>query len=164
MRADCFRYKREIWCKFTRMEIRIEKYRPEFNQQVIEVWERSVRATHHFLKPADIDLYKSIVQSIDFTVFDVYCAFDRNEKLVGFLGVADQKLEMLFLAPECIGRGIGKKLMMFALTELEVNQVDVNEGNSEATAFYQKAGFKIYDRTPHDDQGKPYPILKMKLK
>ena len=43
---------------------------------MIDVWERSVRATHDFLDRADIDFYKSIVSQIDFGAFQSYCILD----------------------------------------------------------------------------------------
>lgn len=128
----------------------------------MEVWEQSVRATHLFLKIEDIAFYKSIVEKMDFSAFDVYCVFD-SVCMVGILGVANHKLEMLFLRPGYIGKGIGRYLMNFVLRELGVNQVDVNEGNAAAVAFYEKFGFQCYDRTALDDSGRPYPILKMRL-
>lgn len=130
---------------------------------MISLWERSVRATHDFLTSSDIDGLVPLVQGIDFNAFGVYCAFDENHNMVGILGVADHKLEMLFLEPKEIGKGIGRRLMDFALKDLAVDKVDVNEGNTKAVAFYRKFGFEVYDRTPLDDHGKPYPILKMRL-
>ena len=70
---------------------------------------------------------------------------------------------MLFLRPECIGNGIGKALTELAIKELNVTEVDVNEGNESAVKFYQRFGFEQYDRTPVDSTGKPYPILMMRL-
>ncbi|WP_435354177.1 GNAT family N-acetyltransferase [Emticicia sp. SJ17W-69] len=145
------------------MPLQIEKYNDDFRNQIIEIWEESVRATHHFLQSEDIDFYKSIVQTIDFNTFDVFCGFSENKELVGFLGIAENKLEMLFLKPECIGKGIGKTMMDFALNELKITEVDVNEDNTNALDFYKKFGFKVYDRTPLDGTEKPYPILKMRL-
>jgi putative acetyltransferase len=144
------------------MTPRILKYNPALREQVIEVWERSVRATHDFLEPADIDFYKSLVQQIDFGAFEVFCVIDDHNEMIGILGTADRKLEMLFLVPESIGMGIGKFLLEFVLYELNVDSVDVNEGNLNAVNFYKHFGFKVYDRKPIDDSGKPYPILKMK--
>jgi putative acetyltransferase len=144
------------------MDIRIEKYRDEDREELIGLWERSVRATHHFLQAGDLEYIKSLVLEIDFHAFEVYCAFTAPHQLAGFLGVAGQKLEMLFLDPAFIGKGMGKTLMQFALKELKVNAVDVNEGNENAVQFYKKAGFQVYERTPLDSSGKPYPILKMK--
>jgi putative acetyltransferase len=145
------------------MNISIQKYKDEYREQVIEVWEQSVRTTHHFLQISDIDFYKNLVQGIDFNSFDVYCAFNDTAEMVGIIGVADYKLEMMFLKPSVIGKGVGKFLMDFILKDLKVVKVDVNEGNLNAINFYKKFGFHMYDRMPLDDHGKPYPILKMKI-
>lgn len=141
----------------------IKPYTSEFRDQIIDVWERSVRATHDFVKSEDIDYFKSVVITIDFTLFDVYCAINLAGEVIGFIGVADKKVEMLFLDPTCIGKGVGKQLMLFALEHLNVTGVDVNEQNRNAVSFYEKFGFKTYDRTEKDPEGKDYPILKMRL-
>ncbi len=54
------------------MPLRIHRYNPAFREQLLNVWERSVRATHDFLDPGDIDFYKSQVQQIDFGSFEVF--------------------------------------------------------------------------------------------
>lgn len=87
-----------------------------------------------------------------------------NENLVlGFIGVADKKIEMLFLEPKYFGQGLGLKLLDFAVKELKADKLDVNEQNEKALKFYQKFGFQTFDRTDKDDQGRSYPILRMKL-
>ncbi|WP_052249974.1 GNAT family N-acetyltransferase [Flavobacterium sp. KMS] len=144
------------------MKTEIQPYNDKFKEQMILVWENSVRATHDFLVPSDIDYYKKIVSSIDFNSFPVFCLTEADTVL-GFIGIAENKIEMLFLAPEHIGKGFGKTLMNFAINELDVNKVDVNEQNHNAINFYSKFGFLPYDRTDKDDEGKDYPILKMKL-
>ncbi|WP_409417212.1 GNAT family N-acetyltransferase [Flavobacterium sp. PS2] len=144
------------------MKTEIQPYNDKFKEQMILVWENSVRATHNFLVPSDIDYYKKIVSSIDFNSFSVFCLTEADTVL-GFIGIAENKIEMLFLAPEHIGKGLGKTLMNFAINELGVNKVDVNEQNHNAINFYSKFGFLPYDRTDKDDEGKEYPILKMKL-
>ena len=40
------------------MIIRLDK---KHYPQIIEIWESSVRATHHFLKPEEIGFYKPLV-------------------------------------------------------------------------------------------------------
>ena len=42
--------------------------------------------------------------------------------------------------------------------------IDVNEQNIHAAAVYRHWGFEAYERTDTDDQGNPFPILKMQLK
>lgn len=144
------------------MKIEIQPYNDRFKEQMIQVWENSVRATHDFLTPSDIDYYKKIVSAIDFKSFQVFC-LTESDSVLGFIGIADDKIEMLFLAPEHIGKGYGKTLIRFAIDELGAKKVDVNEQNQKATNFYTKFGFRTYARTDKDDEGKDYPILKMKL-
>ena len=140
----------------------IKKYSANYNEQILGVWERSILVTHDFLKPKDFQSIKSIVQTIDFNAFDVYCLV-KDTEVAGFIGVAAQKLEMLFLSPDHIGKGLGKTLLNFAITELNADKVDVNEQNTRAVDFYKNAGFETYERTEKDDQGNDYPLLRMKL-
>lgn len=106
-------------------EFKIEAYREDFRDQLLGVWERSVLATHHFLTPVDFEEIKELVKSIDFNELDVFCLTCRGQ-VSGFVGVLDRKVEMLFLDPDFFGQGLGKKLLMFALTQLGANKVDVN--------------------------------------
>ncbi|WP_040280323.1 GNAT family N-acetyltransferase [Psychroserpens damuponensis] len=144
-------------------KIQIEPYQEKYREQLLAVWEASVLATHKFLKPSDFKAIKSIVKTIDFSVFGVFCLMDGN-KLLGFIGVIDAKVEMLFISPKHFGLGYGKRLMRFAMSFLNANKVDVNEQNTSAVGFYKALGFETYERTEKDDQGKDYPLLRMKLR
>lgn len=141
----------------------IRPYSESGKEQIVSIWEQSVLATHHFLTPSDFHHIKEIVKSIDFNSFAVFCLVHQN-KVIGFIGVAEKKVEMLFLSPQYFGKGLGKKLMQYAIKELHANEVDVNEQNRDAFAFYQKMGFETYERLEKDSLGKDYPILRMRLK
>ena len=141
----------------------ITPYDQKYKQQILTVWERSVLATHDFLTQADFSEIKELVQTINFDHFQVYCVTE-DDFVIGFIGVDDKKIEMLFLDPTYFGQGLGKMLMDFALRELAADKVDVNEQNIKAVTFYKKAGFEILERTEKDDQGRDYPLLRMKLK
>jgi putative acetyltransferase len=143
-------------------QLTIVAYNNQLREQVLSVWERSVLATHKFLSEQDFHEIKEMVMTIDFALLDVVCLIQDN-KVIGFLGVSDKKAEMLFVDPDYLGQGLGKKLMNYAINELSVNKVDVNEQNANAVAFYQRFGFETYERTDKDDQGRPYPLLRMKL-
>ena len=60
----------------------IDAYKEGYRQQLLEVWERSVLATHKFLNPSDFEEIKALVQAIDFNLFEVYCLLDAD-KLFG---------------------------------------------------------------------------------
>lgn len=40
---------------------------------------------------------------------------------------------------------------------------NVNEQNPKARNFYRHLGFREYERTDSDSQGRPFPIIKMEL-
>jgi putative acetyltransferase len=140
----------------------IKPYTDQYNEQVLTVWENSVLATHDFLTKTEFESIKQLVKEINFNDFQVFCMTNKD-LVLGFVGVADQKIEMLFLDPKYFGKGLGKDLLIFAVKILKADQLDVNEQNENALKFYQKFGFEIYERTEKDDQGRNYPVLRMKL-
>jgi putative acetyltransferase len=133
-------------------------------KNVVKLWESSVRATHHFLKEEDIEYFKSLLLSTYLDVVELRCIRNNVKKIVGFLGVADQNLEMLFVSPEYIGKGIGRTLLDYSIYQLDITKVDVNEQNEQAVGFYKHYGFETIKRSEFDSSGKPYPILHMELR
>ncbi len=142
---------------------KIEKINKSDYQEIVEVWEASVRATHHFLKEEDIEYFKPLILNTYLDAVRLRCIRD-GKKIIGFIGVSGQNLEMLFIHPEFRGRRIGKTLLEYAIENMDVKKVDVNEQNEQAVGFYQHCGFKTIDRSKMDASGKPYPILHMRLK
>jgi putative acetyltransferase len=82
---------------------------------------------------------------------------------VAFMGVNPPMLEMLFVAPDQRGKGVGKHLIRYGIDHLGVTRLAVNEQNPQAKGFYEHMGFTVYKRTDHDEQGQPYPLLYMRL-
>jgi putative acetyltransferase len=41
--------------------------------------------------------------------------------------------------------------------------VDVNEQNDRSLGFYLRMGFEVVDRSELDSNGKPYPLLRMRV-
>lgn len=132
-------------------------------QEVVAVWESSVRATHHFLKEEDIEYFKPLILNTYLDAVELRCIRNNEKRIVGFLGVAEQNLEMLFIDPEYRGKNIGKMLLNYSIDNLNVTKVDVNEQNEQAVGFYKHCGFEVTGRSELDSSGKPYPILHMKL-
>lgn len=140
---------------------------PDRTNQLIDaltaLWEASVRATHHFLTEEDIrklvPFVKTGLRSIETLV-----VADERHAPVAFMGIEADKIEMLFVSPGYFGKGIGRKLAEFAVSQYEVRYVDVNEQNPQAAGFYRHIGFEVFERTETDEQGNPFPILKMKLR
>ena len=126
------------------------------------VWEASVRATHHFVPEDYLQEIKALLPVI-FPAVAIYIFENDQNEIDGFLGVAEHKIEMLFIHPDKRGKGIGRLLTDYAINELKADKVDVNEQNDQAVGFYQRMGFIIEGRTDKDGMGRPYPLLQMKL-
>lgn len=132
-------------------------------EQLTDLWDRSVRTTHHFLTDDNIaELRPWVGQCIKLVA--EFAVMKAGRRLAGFVGVDSGKIEMLFVDPDFIGRGIGRMLLDWARQECGAYLIDVNEQNTQAAAIYRHWGFEVYERCETDDQGDPYPILKMRLK
>ncbi|WP_345780067.1 GNAT family N-acetyltransferase [Microbulbifer litoralis] len=83
--------------------------------------------------------------------------------MLGFSGVHDGNIEMLFISPDVRGQGVGASLADHAIKNQRATKVDVNEQNEKVIGFYQNIGFTVTSRSPVDGEGKPYPILHMTL-
>ena len=71
---------------------------------------------------------------------------------------------MLFTHPSEQAKGYGKELIEYAIHQKGIRKVDVNEQNEKALRFYLNRGFETIGRDAFDAQGKPYPILHLRLK
>ncbi|MET0355163.1 MAG: acetyltransferase [Cellvibrio sp.] len=131
--------------------------------KLIDVWEASVRATHYFLSEVYLQELKPLILEQYFNVVDLTCVKASSGEVLGFCGVSAGNIEMLFIAPEMRGKGIGARLVAHAINVQGVTKVDVNEQNEQAVEFYRHIGFSVTGRSPIDGQGKPYPLLHMSL-
>ena len=123
----------------------------------------SFRSGHltSFYRKIILQKIKRLLPSILPTV-KLFVHFDKdNQTITGFLGISEEKIEMLFIHPDKRGQGIGRLLNKFAVEQLQTYKVDVNEQNEQAVSFYKKMGYKVVGRTEVDGLGKPFPILQM---
>lgn len=130
-------------------------------EQLSEIWERSVRATHDFLTEKDIYEIKAALTTDYFPNVDLYTLIDKDV-CIGFIGLSGSVIEMLFIDDTHRGCGYGSALIEFAKSR-GVTKVDVKEQNPSALRFYEAKGFIVTGRDETDDVGRPYPILHLSL-
>ncbi|HJD98224.1 GNAT family N-acetyltransferase [Mailhella massiliensis] len=130
-------------------------------EELVPVWESSVRATHGFLSPADIDMLRPLVRDALNKVPHLFIVREK-EHAAGFLGMDGQSIDMLFVDASFRGKGLGGALMRFALKR-GARFVDVNEQNPEALSFYLHMGFSVMGRDEKDGLNLPFPILHLCL-
>ncbi len=135
----------------------------EVIKELLEVWEDSVKATHLFLSSDDIKDIKEYVPEALKCVSHLVIIENESYQPIAFMGIDNTKLEMLFIKNSERGKGLGKKLLNYGIEKYNINELTVNEQNLNAKGFYEYMGFQTYKRTEVDEQGKPYPILYMRL-
>lgn len=140
---------------------RIQPAKQQDHPYLLVLWGDSVRATHHFLSEAEIQLLVPVVRDMALPNLEVFVLDDESQGIVGFMGLDGASLEALFIAPSYFRRGGGKLLVDYARQLKGQLSVSVNEQNPAALAFYESLGFKVMSRSDVDHQGNPYPILNL---
>ncbi len=151
---------------------RIRRAYPGESETLFAIWEAAVAATHDFIAPADRAFYSELVRERYLPRARIAVATGAGDVPLGFIGMAADHIEALFVHPDHARCGIGRALVAHARkppgwqgvrTGLRAVRVDVNEQNWPARAFYARIGFTPAGRSRLDACGRPYPILHLRL-
>ena len=132
------------------------------HEGILDVWLRSVRATHGFLTEEHIQELLPQVRDAALPALELWVLCAGNGEIVGFLGMAGASIEALFLSPGILRRGAGRTLVEHARRLKGALTVDVNEENVDALRFYEACGFEVVGRSPVDGGGRPFPLLHLR--
>lgn len=97
----------------------------ELTEQLLKVWESSVKATHLFLSENELERIKEYVPQALKEIPCLIIAENENQIPVGFMGIAEQHLEMLFISNEERGKGAGRELLKYGIKKYSVNDLAV---------------------------------------
>ena len=119
--------------------------------------------THFERLESDIAALRPLLLNAYLPNLKVVLARDDAGVIHGFLGVDENRIEMLFVDDASRGKGVGKLLLQHAIAAFGANEVDVNEQNPQGVGFYRHMGFEQVGRSELDGQGNPFPLLHMRL-
>jgi putative acetyltransferase len=148
----------------SRPDLTVRRARTSDRERLLDIWERSVRATHDFLDEPDVVALRPLVAlELESDLLQWWVLAGSSDDAIGFLGYANDTIEGLFIDPDHLRRGGGSTLVALAqhLSGAALS-VDVNEANDDALRFYQAQGFVATGRSPLDAAGRPFPIVHMK--
>ena len=140
----------------------IRESRPGDGDRIVAIWRAAVEATHDFLTPDDLEAIDSMVR-VFLPGAALWLAVDQDDRPIGFMGLGKDHMDSLFIDPAFRGQGIGRALVAHALTLHPTLTTDVNEQNEQAVGFYERLGFVRTGRSPTDDEGRPYPLIHLRL-
>ena len=140
------------------MEIR--RAIPTDREVLLDVWLRSVRATHTFVSEQDIQsMIPQVRDYLASSAPEFWVLRDDSGAIMGFMGMSGSKMDSLFLAPEFQRRGAGRRLVRHAHALHGELTVDVNEQNPGACRFYEACGFVVEGRSELDSTGQPFQVF-----
>lgn len=135
---------------------------PADHPELVRIWRRAVEATHTFLTPADVDEIEHEVRTAALPALAVSVAQRDDGTPVGWIGVHGDRVEALFVDPSAHRLGVGSTLLTTATDGLVQVELDVNEQNPSALAFYERHGFVRTGRSDRDGRGRPFPLLHLR--
>ena len=145
------------------VEVMPDERSSELIRRLLAVWEGSARATHAFLSEDDISEIREYVPGALRQVERLFIAQDDVGCPLAFMEVEADRLEMLFVEADMRSVGLGGRLLKIGVGDLGVRELTVNEQNPQSVGFYEHFGFEMYRRTDTDEQGRPFPLLYMRL-
>ncbi len=136
---------------------------PTDHVALLDIWRRSVEATHFFLTNAEIaGLHPLVDEMLAAEALEVSVLEDESGAAIAWMGMDGAKIEALFLDPDHRRQGHGRRLVEHAMTLHDELTLDVNEQNPDAVQFYLAMGFVVEGRSPLDGQGNPFPLLHLR--
>ena len=143
--------------------MRIRRLDIRDHADAVDLWERSVRATHDFLHPSDIEELRPLVaQELRIPSIGWWLLLQREGRPCALLAESAGTIEGLFVDPAVLRRGAGTILVEHVQTLYPGDlRVDVNEQNQAAVRFYRALGFQPFSRSETDEEDRPFPVLHM---
>jgi GNAT superfamily N-acetyltransferase len=116
---------------------------PEDATPIADVWLESWRATFDF-EPAHPDedvrrwVREELLEAEDWVATDP----SRGDRVIALLGLSDVMVEQLYVRPEWIGRGVGRRLLDLAKRRRPDGlELYCFAANDRARRFYERNGF-----------------------
>jgi putative acetyltransferase len=135
---------------------------PADAERLFAIWRAAVDATHDFLTPHDRSALEDPVRTYVASAA-LWVAEEEDGHPLAFMGLTGGHMDALFVDPAARGRGIGRRLVAHAAALHPVLTTDVNEQNGQAVGFYARLGFVAIGRSERDGEGRPYPLLHLRL-
>src|SRR5437899_2385480 len=97
------------------MDMHVRRAPSDDRERLLDLWERSARATHHFLCEGDIVALRPLVaEELASDALDWWVVESGGDRPIGFLAYTRDTIEGLFIDPDCYGLGAGTLLIAHA--------------------------------------------------
>jgi len=150
------------------MEFTIRRAKPEESEQITAITRAS--KSYWGYSQALMDLWwENLSIPAEYIAAHPVFVAEWDGRLLGYFSLSGagevQELDNLFIAPEYIGRGVGKRLFRFALEQLRSNgarRVRI-VADPHAEAFYKRFGARRIGTAPSIPEGRELPLMLLDL-
>lgn len=97
----------------------IRLLQPKDLDSVLQIWLDASLIAHDFIDAAFWQSQVENMRNLYIPASETY-VMERDSRVVGFYSLLDNQMAALFVAPDCQGQGIGKRLMAHARTQRPV--------------------------------------------
>ncbi|SFI89511.1 GNAT family N-acetyltransferase [Celeribacter neptunius] len=158
----------------TKINLTLRRYQAEDNAALSRIWRQASERAHPFFTPEQLDEQQRQVADIYLPQAETWVAL-RGATPLGFIGLLPDEVRErseggqgafiggLFVAPEAQGQGVGRALIAHARSLKSHLALEVYTANPGARAFYARLGFRETGRREMDDNGLPFPLIRLEL-
>ncbi|NIY81095.1 GNAT family N-acetyltransferase [Celeribacter sp. HF31] len=154
----------------TQTDITLRPFEAGDTMALSDIWRRASERAHPFFTSAQLDEQQVQVERTYLPKAETWVAL-RGASPLGFIGLLPDPestakgaiIGGLFVAPEAQGQGVGRLLVDHARGLKHHLSLEVYETNLAACGFYARLGFHQVGRRESDDNGLPFPLLKLVL-
>ena len=139
--------------------VRVQERHPVLIHALLDIWERSVKATHLFLSDGEIENIKEYVPRALMGVENLTVAENEDGQSVAFMGTESGTLEMLFIAPEERGKGLGKRLFRYGIDHLGGKRTGGQRAEPAGKGLLRAHGFSRLQTNGARRTGRPLSAL-----
>lgn len=122
---------------------------------LLNIFDKSLRSVAQYEPHLEEDyakLYQCLMNH-SFPLYDVY-VYVVHDNIIGFICYYEHKIEMLYVLPEHMNKGIGTKLLQYILDNYkETLEIGVAKENPVSLHLYSKHGFVIAREEEYDVSG-----------
>ena len=138
----------------------IKIYTDEYLNRLLDIWNDASRKAHHFLSEEFLKKERHDIENVFLKSASTYLYF-VDDRPAGFISMIGNIVGGLFVDPVYWNKGIGTKLLDYAVELIGDLELEVFKENERAVKFYINYGFKIVNEEIHYSAKRPVYLMKL---
>lgn len=141
----------------------IRKLEDKDIDRVMSIWKYSTIKAHNFIDEKYWENSYDIVKNVYIPASETFI-YEEDKEIKGFISILNKEfIGALFIDINTQGRGIGSKLIDYAIKNYKKLNLAVYKDNKKSVEFYLNKGFDIITQQVNEDFGFKEYIMEIKI-